>query len=162
MSKELDDFLQKKLTDDFIDGLDREVRRGVAKGTILSGDGRPLLCPDCGSTAELKDSAIIYGRSFGWIWICPRHPACECFVGCHKDTKIALGTLANRATRNWRKTAHSVFDQLWKGGHCARHQAYKDLAAAMGVPSIHIGESDETRCRKIVAWARFQLAELRK
>lgn len=33
-----------------------------------------LICPDCGGKAELKDSAIIYGKSYGLVYVCENYP----------------------------------------------------------------------------------------
>lgn len=118
---------------------------------------KELTCPDCGSTAVLKDSAIIYGRSYGPVWICPRFPTCQCFVGCHKGSEVALGTLANGPTRSWRKAAHSVFDLIWQKGPSSRGQAYAALAQHLGVDKIHIGESDAATCRRIVEYAKARV-----
>ncbi len=115
-------------------------------------------CPNCKLPAELKDSAIIYnGTSYGLVWICPNFPACQCYVGVHEGTEKAKGTLCGPETRFWRKRAHQAFDQLWKGRKMARGAAYAKLSKAFGGVPIHIGESDEARCKEIIDWAEAQL-----
>jgi hypothetical protein len=48
--------------------------------------------------------------------------------------------------------AHEAFDRLWRSGAMKRKEAYAWLQARMyeGHP-IHIGESNEETCRRIVA-----------
>lgn len=103
----------------------------------------------------LKDSSVIYnGKSYGPVWICPKFPACQCFVGCHKGTEKPLGTLANPLIRYWRKKAHATFDPIWKLKKLKRKHCYSRLARALGVDIIHIGESDVETCKRIIAWAQ--------
>lgn len=72
------------------------------------------LCGECGKTAELVQSDVIYphrpdlhGRP---MWRC----ACGAYVGCHKGTQRALGLPAGKATRDARQAAHAAFDPLWQ------------------------------------------------
>ena len=119
-----------------------------------------VVCPYCTKPAALVDSAEIYsGRSYGMIWLCRR---CDAYVGTHKtDGKhVPLGTLANRELREWRKKAHSVFDQLWKYTEgckatkkMTRGAAYKLLQQIMGKPpeQAHIGLFDVNECKVLVS-----------
>lgn len=73
-----------------------------------------LTCPYCGSEAHLKDSAMIYGKSFGMVYLCDRYPFCDSWVGVHKGTTNPLGTMADSELRELRKNAHVLFDRLWR------------------------------------------------
>lgn len=107
-----------------------------------------MICPYCKKEAPCVDSSIIYGRSYGNVYLCED---CDAYVGCHKGTKKPLGTLANRELREWRKKAHAEFDPLWKGGRMKRSQAYAWLKKSLNSEKdIHIGESDIELCQKIV------------
>ena len=74
---------------------------------ILTGK----ICPYCGKPTEYVDSSIIYGRSYGMIYLCRD---CRAYVGVHKGTDQALGRLANAELREAKKEAHFYFDQIAK------------------------------------------------
>lgn len=106
-------------------------------------------CPYCGKVAACVDSTEIYGRSYGFIWLCR---PCDAYVGCHGGTKTPKGTLANTELRRARKSAHAAFDQRWKRGSMTRGEAYEWLAREMNLPveRCHIGEFDERQCAEVV------------
>ncbi len=110
------------------------------------------ICPYCGSPAELRDSSVIYGRSYGPAWICASFPKCDSYCGCHKGTTKPLGRLANRELREAKKAAHAAFDRLWKSGAMRRKDAYRWLADNLGISTdaCHIGEFDVPLCRRVV------------
>jgi len=125
-----------------------------------------LPCPYCGSVAILKDSSIIYGRSYGLAFVCENYPACDAYVGVHKHNNEPLGRLANAELRIAKIDAHKYFDNLWqrklikrrkeRGNnykkHWARGSGYKWLAEQMGLESkdCHIGMFDVQQCKKVV------------
>lgn len=113
-------------------------------------------CPYCEGKTEYEDSSIIYGRSYGMVYICK---PCDAYVGVHKGTDKALGRLANKELREAKKKAHAYFDPLWKRAvakgrkkHEARNSAYKWLAKEMGIErdDCHIGMFDVASCEKVV------------
>ena len=71
---------------------------------------RKVYCDYCGRETEYVDSKVIYGKSYGKIYLCRN---CMAYVGVHKGTDKPLGRLANAELRNWKKAAHAVFDPLW-------------------------------------------------
>jgi hypothetical protein len=107
------------------------------------------ICPTCGSAAKLIDSAYLYRRSYGWIWLCPT-PSCDAYVSTHSDGR-PLGTLAGPALRRARRRAHEAFDAWWRAHGIRRVDAYRELARVMGVTEAHIGEMDEAQCARVVA-----------
>lgn len=124
-----------------------------------------IYCGDCGSRAELKDSAVIYGRSFGLVWICTSFPTCNSYVGCHAGSSRPKGTLANAEVRQWRKQAHAAFDALWLKalkGPLGRGTAYARLAFHFSESAVHIGESDGPRCQAIIEWSRQELKNIKE
>ena len=92
---------------------------------------RKVYCDYCGRETEYVDSKVIYGKSYGKIYLCRN---CMAYVGVHKGTDKPLGRLANAELRNWKKAAHAVFDPLWKYGRFRGHRnaAYAWLAQKMG------------------------------
>lgn len=110
------------------------------------------VCPYCEQPAELKDSSIIYGKSYGDVWICRNYPECDAYVGVHKGTSRPLGRMANAVLRHWKKVAHSKFDPIWKTGLTRRSFAYQLLAETMNIPAekCHIGLFDVDQCKQVV------------
>ena len=111
-----------------------------------------VTCPYCGKDAELKDSSIIYGFSYGMIWICI---PCDAYVGVHKNSKkcVPLGRLANKELREWKIKAHKVFDATWKSNpNCTRDYAYKGLSYELNInlEDCHIGMFDIDMCKKVI------------
>lgn len=110
-----------------------------------------VFCPYCGRKAEYVDSKIVYGKSFGKIYLCRQ---CMAYVGVHKGTDKPLGRLANAELRYWKRAAHAAFDHLWKYGRFKgfRNVAYGWLAKRMGLPMelTHIGMFDVAQCKKVI------------
>lgn len=107
-----------------------------------------IICPYCDNPAELKDSSVIYGKSYGLVYICF---SCNAYVGTHRNTDRPLGTLANQELRKLRKECHNLFDRLWLTKKMTRHEAYKWLAKQLGldVEQCHIGMFDVEQCKKV-------------
>ncbi|MCK5307099.1 MAG: hypothetical protein KAJ73_00675 [Zetaproteobacteria bacterium] len=120
-------------------------------------------CPYCRKPAELKNSAIVYGKSYGMIWICM---PCRAWVGVHKNSKnfAPLGRLADRELRYWKKKTHAAFDPLWARkqlkDNCSRTEArkagYKWLAGELSIPvsDCHIGHFDVPLCQSAIQLCR--------
>ena len=98
---------------------------------------RKVYCDYCGREAEFVDSKIIYGKSYGKIYLCRN---CMAYVGVHKGTDKPLGRLANAELRNWKKAAHAAFDPLWKYGRFRGHRnaAYGWVPPEMGGAGQHL------------------------
>ena len=115
-----------------------------------------MRCPYCKAEAEaeLKDSKVIYGKSYGLVWICSRYPQCDVYVGCHKGTETPLGTMAGKELRELRKEAHAVFDRLWKDGNITRGIAYTPLRGIMKLDEdqAHIGQFNERQCKELIEY----------
>ena|SRR6185436_16243445 len=110
-----------------------------------------MICPYCLNESEWVENKEVYGKNYGrsvMIYLCRR---CDAYVGCHNNTRKALGTMANRELRDWRKKAHAIFDPLWKDGKMNRDKAYGKLRKQFGY-DVHIGESDIETCKKIVTF----------
>lgn len=91
-----------------------------------------VICPYCKQPCKLVDSQVIYGTSYGMMYLCE---LCDAYVGCHNNSKghKPLGTPANSELREWRKKVHKHFDPLWKDGRMKRKDAYRDLAKFLNI-----------------------------
>ena len=112
----------------------------------------PPICPYCGKQSVCIDSAEVYGRSYGWMWICR---PCDAYVGCHKPGKQPLGRLANKELREAKKEAHAAFDPLFRYNG-KRKEGYRWLAQQLGMTKAecHIGMFDVAECRAVVEACR--------
>lgn len=109
-------------------------------------------CPYCGAATAIRDSACIYGRSYGLALVCSNYPRCDSFVGCHRSTGLPKGTLANAELREARKQAHAAFDPLWREQHWNRREAYAWLSRTLSIQpkDCHIGMFNVEQCRAVV------------
>lgn len=108
------------------------------------------ICPYCGKESEYVDSIVIYGRSYGMIYLCK---PCDAYVGTHKSAPdIALGRLANKELREAKKQAHFFFDQLWTNKYFDRKSAYEWLCKEMNLHRdlCHIGMFNVEQCNQVV------------
>lgn len=111
-------------------------------------------CPFCNSSASIKDSEIIYKKSYGPVLICDRYPECDAFVSVHKTGNVSpMGTMANKELRELRKECHNkYFDPLWKHGHMTRKDAYKYFQAKMNLTKdqAHIAMLDKSQVERFI------------
>jgi hypothetical protein len=110
-----------------------------------------VICPYCGKDAQLTNSTVLYGKDYGWVWVCKCVEGWA-YVGCHRSTKHPLGTLANHELREARKRAHAAFDPLWKDGLMSRSAAYRWLSSELGIAkeNCHIACFDLERCELVI------------
>lgn len=118
---------------------------------------REVRCDYCGGPTEFVDSEVIYGTSYGKIYLCRR---CNAYVGVHKGSDCPLGRLANAELRHWKKAAHDAFDPIWRYGRFRgrRNAAYRWLAERMKLPveKTHIGMFDVTQCKAVIQICRTE------
>ena len=102
-------------------------------------------CPECAEPMVLRDSR--YGLFYG----CTDFPRCKASHGAHKKTGQPLGTPADGPTKKARIRAHDSFDELWKGKHMGRGDAYEWMQEAMGlsVDDAHIGKFTTEQCDQL-------------
>jgi hypothetical protein len=132
----------------------------------LKAEARRPACPYCSSPSTYHPTSedFYQGRDFGPVWACV---PCGAYVGCHKQGASKqtpgdrpLGTLANAETRDLRKQAHALFDELWrrKMAHTgcdqgeARGAGYRWLAKQLGVEpkDCHIGHMQAELLRQVI------------
>jgi hypothetical protein len=106
-----------------------------------------MTCRYCGGDAKLCDSFVVYGKSYGLIWLCE----CGARVGAQKDG-TPKGVLANGRLRKARQQFHDAIDPLWKADvpvdlpskarkkavYRARGRIYKRLAELTGLPEAEV------------------------
>lgn len=126
----------------------------------MSEKAKPIECPYCQAPARLVDSEELYGRSYGYAWVCSKRPVCDAYVGCHPGTTKPLGRLADKPLRDAKMKAHQVFDPRWRNvqepGRTKRQtrmRAYAWLATQLGITNqeCHIGLFDLETCAQVVA-----------
>lgn len=119
----------------------------IPKRDVMTLTGQ--LCPTCNEWTELRESGEIYDKDFGLVYMCPK---CGAYVGVHRGTINAKGSVANKELRGLRKQAHFYFDALWQKNIMGRTQAYKWLSLQLGTPPelTHIGMFTTEQCEEVV------------
>ena len=111
-------------------------------------------CPYCGSHTIYRSADGIYRENshHEMLYVCKNYPACDSYVRVHPDTKIPVGTMANRELRALRNEAHRNFDQLHKKGLMSKEDAYHWLASILAAPlgQAHIGYLGEYYCKQVI------------
>ena len=110
---------------------------------------KKVYCPYCRKEAPWVENKEVYGKNYGKSYMCYYCKDCDAYVGCHKNTRIPLGTMANHELREWRKKTHKVIDPLWKHNGMKRPEVYLMLDKHFG-RQIHIGNSDIKTCQEII------------
>ncbi len=107
------------------------------------------ICPYCGQDSKLVDSIEVYGTHYGDLWMCK---PCDAYVSCHEGTEVAMGRLANKYLREWKKKTHEAFDTIWKKKIMTRTEAYMWLSEELGIPPeyMHIGMLGVDNCKLII------------
>ena len=115
-----------------------------------------MKCNYCGKEAEWVENKEIYGRNYGksyMAWLCRD---CDAYVGCHKNTKKSLGSLANKELREWRKEAKGKFIGIMMGGKWSnkylKDKAYRWLRYELNLSTCdsHFGMFDIEMCKKAI------------
>ncbi len=115
------------------------------------------ICPYCKAKSHLVKGDKIYPhRPDLYDKVFYSCQPCGAYVGCHPGTHNALGRLANASLRKAKSAAHAAFDPIWKTGKMRRGQAYEWLAKKFGTASVHIGEMDETDCKKVLEFVSHE------
>ena len=84
---------------------------------------------------------------------CVNFPKCDSYCGTHEEDGSSLGRLANSTLRQYKKVAHSWFDQIWRDQKLLkRSEAYKWLSDELGIPRemTHIGFFGIEYCKKVI------------
>jgi hypothetical protein len=127
------------------------------------------ICPYCKQPSKLVDSKVVYGKSYGMIYLCQ---PCQAWVGVHKierrrkfdEGPKALGRLANAELREAKKEAHKYFDMIWKLKIMTRKEAYDWLSNILSVPRqfTHIGMFSIKTCKDVVYFSKQLMNDNRR
>ena len=116
-----------------------------------------MKCPYCGGRVKLVSASVIYHSNKykgdgSKVWVCENYPKCDAYVGCHPNTEIPLGRLANSKLRTLKVEAHRQFDPIWKCGLMTRKEAYQWLAEMLNISEqeCHIGKFSPDMCNKVI------------
>lgn len=113
-----------------------------------------IKCPYCKSQAFLRPASVVHEHFISGeeVYVCARYPACDAYVSAHRDTRLPMGTLANKQLRKKRRQAHIALNQLWGQGFMTKKEAYRWLQVQLGLPEseAHIGNFSEFRCEQII------------
>jgi hypothetical protein len=110
-------------------------------------------CPYCGYPSERVTGKAIYRhRPDLWdkkFYLCK---PCDAYVGCHPDSDMPLGRLADAELRKAKNLAHTAFDPIWKENLMSRSNAYGWLSKQLNIPKhkCHIGMFDIETCKNVV------------
>lgn len=134
-----------------------KVRLTKEQKLIMAGH----ICPYCKQPSKYVDSEVIYGKSYGMVYFCK---PCDAYVGVHKGTEDALGRLADKQLRYWKKEAHKYFDKIWKLEIMSRSEAYSWLSKRLDIPSkyTHIGMFGPKTCKDVVFFVKQFLNDNRR
>lgn len=108
-----------------------------------------MICPYCNKEAKWCENKERYGKNYGKSYMCYFCRDCDAYVGCHNNTRVPLGTMANAELRGWRIKVHDMIDPLWQSKKYRRGTVYARLKDAMG-KEIHVGESDIETCKELL------------
>ncbi len=113
-----------------------------------------IRCPYCGSMALLRPAKLVR-RGAGpedEVYVCARFPACDAYVAAHRDSRLPMGTLADKALRQKRRDAHLALNRLWEYGYMSKKEAYRWLQLQLGLPETeaHIALFFEYRCEQVI------------
>lgn len=102
---------------------------------------RKIKCADCSVRMRLQGRARLK-------YVCPK---CNASLIAGQNGK-PMGVPVTKETRQWRRRAHTVFDQLWRSGVVTRSSAQRWLAKQLGIPTnrCHFGYMEKAMLEKVV------------
>lgn len=112
----------------------------------------PTTCPNCGGPVKFVNNTEIYGKPYGkwpYAFLCENR-VCDSYVGVHPNTRIPLGSLANKETREARSRHKPKFHSLIKVRGWSRSKGYKWLSNQLKIaPELtHWGMFDIETCNR--------------
>lgn len=117
-----------------------------------------IKCPYCGAQASLRPASVVRPHSAPGeeVYVCARYPACDAYVSAHRESRLPMGTLADRSLRQQRRQAHIALNQLWERGLMTRKEAYRWLQVQLGLPEAeaHIARFSGFRCQQVISLCR--------
>ncbi len=108
------------------------------------------ICPNCNKEAPWIPNEQVYGKRYGKSYMCYWCKDCDYYVGCHENTRRALGTMVGKELRQLRMKVHRKIDPLWQTGKINRKALYRKIANALGKNVYHTAEANEEDCRAVL------------
>lgn len=108
-----------------------------------------MFCPYCGEKAKWCENKVVYGKNLGeshMIYYCKN---CDAYVGCHKNSRNALGSMANKELRVLRRKCHLLIDPYWKKKKIERNKLYELLSDWWG-DEFHVAWLREKECQFVL------------
>jgi hypothetical protein len=116
---------------------------------------RDIVKCQCGAHAMLRPASVVHGdkAKAEYLYVCSRYPACDSYVGVHRNSLKPLGSLADKELRGKRIEAHRLFNRLWESGLMKKWQAYKWMEAKFGLncQQAHIAQFSVYMCDELIA-----------
>jgi ssDNA-binding Zn-finger/Zn-ribbon topoisomerase 1 len=123
------------------------------------GARQDLLCGECQAKMDLRTSPKFARPFYG----CTRFPECKGTHGAHPNG-APLGIPANHDTKQSRRQAHAVFDQIWKQ-HLVKNRwaAYNWMRQAMSLSEsqAHISMFNSQQCAELMRLVCRDFPELK-
>lgn len=113
----------------------------------------PTQCDNCASlNIAFVGNEKLYGKPHGPWPYCYLCSDCGAAVGCHPNTEIPLGRMADKKTRQLRARAHAVFDPIWRSQAMTRSEAYNMLARHLNIPpqDCHISQLNQAQLHFVI------------
>lgn len=111
-----------------------------------------MKCNYCNKEAEWVENKAIYGKNYGKSYMIWRCKDCDAYVGCHNNTKDALGSLANKDLRELRKKSKNLWIEknniVWNDS-ISKKNGYRELRNKLGY-DFHFGESTKEQCLELI------------
>jgi hypothetical protein len=111
-----------------------------------------MVCPYCNKKAEWVENKEVYGRNVGKSYMIYLCKDCDAYVGCHKNTRRELGSMANKELRELRTRVHDIIDPLWiyrRDKKAWRTKVYEKLNKWWG-GEFHVGWLRENDCKYVI------------
>lgn len=114
----------------------------------MPGNSRKRVsCSTCGSDGVY--TAV--GPNRVPAYVC-KTGGCDSYVGVHKGTENALGTLAGPELRTKRLAAHRWIDRLWRGkAKPTRREVYRIIGRVLGIRHFHVAQCDMSQMEMLEA-----------
>ena len=110
---------------------------------------KPVVCPYCNKEAPWISNEEVYGKRYGKSYMCYWCEPCDAYVGCHQNTRVPLGIMANKFLRQQRMKIHRIIDPLWKSGEYTRKSIYGRITNEIR-REFHVGNCNELDCKEIL------------
>lgn len=75
---------------------------------------------------------------------------CDAYVGCHKNSRMAMGSMANYALRRLRQECHKKIDYWWREKEIISRKNLYELLSKWWGEEFHVGWLNEKDCNIVI------------